>query len=100
VNLTKQLERLAYNGIFINETGYGDQKNNCETQYARAIRTLNGNLSTRTHNISIQDNQIWWENSGSSKEWHIEFESMEEARKLFEKVTGIKVIKKIFKLKA
>ena len=96
-NLIKQFERLKNNGFFIQENDY--IKDDCAVQYSRAIRVKNpsDNISLRTHNINLIDNQIWWESKDNSEGWYIEFDTPEEAAVLYKKVTGLKVIQKNYK---
>lgn len=107
-DLKKQFERLSKNGFFVPENWHGSLKDDCAVQYGRAIRTKEqpeqGRFktgrripSTRTHNIQLNDNQIWWESNSNSEGWYIEFDNASEARDLFEKVTGVTVIRKTYK---
>jgi hypothetical protein len=72
-----RLEKLLASGKLLAEQPftYGNQ---LKGPAFRAIRTTDGTLNTRTHNVQINGTNLWWEN-GNSREWEHIFETLEQA---------------------
>ena len=76
-----KLEKLIAKKKHHNEAGYGVFTNlqihgravlcGDDTNYKTMRRT-------RTHNVDLKDNQLWWENN-NSKSWSYTFNTIEEA---------------------
>ena len=83
-NLTR-LEKLCKSAKFVSESNYGNGE---RPKLKRiAVRTIDGTLLTRTHNIHLTDTSLWWENS-NSKDWRHEFPSKNQATDWWKKHIG------------
>jgi len=91
------LEKLCKpkNLIFISETRYQNPVTKSvslipEDNIYKAVRTLDGTLKTRTHNIHLylETGYLWWENN-NSKDWEYTFSTPDEAKLWWEKYINI-----------
>lgn len=70
-NLNK-LNRILSSGIFIDETDPN------KSNHIRLVRTLDGTFKSRTHNIHLENSEIFWENN-NSKQYRLTFLNYKEA---------------------
>jgi hypothetical protein len=75
-NDLKRIEGLLKTKFLIQENSYSQNLGKDQFhQFARVVLVKNNLiLDSRTHNLQLIDNRIWWENN-NSQEWFYEFES-------------------------
>jgi hypothetical protein len=61
------------------------------TTFCRVVRVKDGTIKTRTHNIELTDERLWYEGNSSIEYVHI-FNSKEEAKEWWNSVCKIKTI--------